>query len=155
MPTPRVEIRETPEQRSARARRAALAKNAACPDSMEAARAKKRALFEAAVDPDGKLDPAEREKRADRLWRAWHTDLSYQASRKRRGQTYRKLVLSEWLAAFHSAQAKRAAMEREYEETKKAAAPLHDGATAPEEERDADAPASKEERRVADVPARS
>jgi hypothetical protein len=121
-----------------RGRRAALQKNALTPDPMDRAREAKRALFAAAVDPDGKLDPAERAKRADRLFRAWHTDLAYQSSRKRRGLTSRKLVLVEWLEAA----------------TRKAAA-APTSATALEEKRDVSAPAPKEERRVADVPARS
>jgi hypothetical protein len=105
---------------------------------MEIARSAKAKLFEDAVDPDGRLDPADRKLRGDRLFRAWMTDVGYQATRKRRGQTYRKLVLAEWLEAA----------------TKKtAAAPTT--ATAFEEERDVSAPAPKEERRVPDVPARS
>lgn len=88
---------DTPSQRSARARRAALAKHAFEPDPMAIARDAKLAMFERAVDPDEQLDPEERRRRGNRLFRAWMTDLNYQSSRKRRGQTFRALELGPWL----------------------------------------------------------
>jgi len=94
---------------------------------MSRAREERFRLFERAVDPDDILQPAERQRRADRLLRAWLTDIAYQSSRKRRGQAYRKLVLADWLDA---ATKKRTAADRQVT------------ATVPEEERDADAPAS-------------
>ena len=90
---------DTPGQRSARARRAALQKASFAPDNMAAARDAKLLLFEKAVDVDLILDGEERRRRGHRLFRAWMTDLAYQASRERRGQSFRTLDLSSWLEA--------------------------------------------------------
>jgi len=98
MPTRRVDRQDTPAQRSARAKVAALKRHSVAPDQMAAARDGKLAMFERAVDPDEQLDPEERRRRGNRLFRAWMTDLAYQASRQKRGQTFRVPVLADWLA---------------------------------------------------------
>jgi len=123
MPTPRVERQDTKAQRKLRASSAALAKNAFAPDSMAIARDAKLAMFERVVDPLELLDVEERRRRGHRLFRSWMGDVAYNASRKRRGQSYRDLILADWLANV----------------TKKAAATAH-AATA-EETRDATATA--------------
>jgi len=103
MPTPPVERQDTPAQRSARARRAALSRHSFAPDNMATARAAKFELFARAVDPSSTLDPEERHRRANRLFKAWHVALSYETGRRRRGQSYRALVLGPWLESMKRA----------------------------------------------------
>jgi hypothetical protein len=78
----------TPEQR-AKAGRAAMYTRLATEDRREmtaSARAAAMDRFEKQVDPDGKLDPVERAKRAGYAKKAWFTQLSKRgvAARKRK-----------------------------------------------------------------------
>lgn len=73
----------TPEQRTLRARTAALARWAKEPPQMSAAQAGLRAKFEAEADPDGALEPAERKRRGECLRRAHMVRMSLRSSRIR------------------------------------------------------------------------
>lgn len=81
----------TPSQR---ARRAALIRHSKG-DPVQATAAGRRAFlerFEKQVDPEGVLDPIERERRAERLKRAYFIDLAAKsvASRKKRAERMRR-----------------------------------------------------------------
>ncbi|MFD7157547.1 hypothetical protein ACFV9C_23315 [Kribbella sp. NPDC059898] len=77
----------TPEERSLVARIAAAERWGRTPDRVAAtipARAGLRAKFIREVDPDGTLDPAEVERRADQLMRAHMLRMSLKAKAARR-----------------------------------------------------------------------
>jgi hypothetical protein len=76
----------TPSQRSQRARIAAYTSWANTPDpAKRTANARKASLnrFERQVDPDGTLDPAERQRRADSAMRAHMQRMAYLAAKAR------------------------------------------------------------------------
>lgn len=81
---------ESPTERSLRASAAAYTKWAHTDDrpaATAAARTAARNRFEKLVDPDGRLDPDERTRRADMARRAFYADMarkSIAARRKRR-----------------------------------------------------------------------
>lgn len=77
----------SPSERSMRARLAAHTMHSKH-DSREvtsAARAAFLARFEAEVDPEGTLPPAERERRAQQARKAYFTRLAFKSARARRG----------------------------------------------------------------------
>lgn len=79
----------TTEERSLAARIAANTRWGNTPDrakATEPARRGLRAKFERQVDPDGTLDPAERERRVDSLMRAHMQRLSLKATQARRAR---------------------------------------------------------------------
>jgi hypothetical protein len=76
-----------PDERRAIARQAALMSWVKAPDGIArtaAARAAAAKRFEEQVDPAGELDPAERARRADFLYRAHMQDLARKAVHSRR-----------------------------------------------------------------------
>lgn len=77
----------TPEQRSQRARIAALTRWAKEDPTETAARGQAGLLarFEREVDPDGRLTPAERTRRAECARKAHMTRLAFASSKARRG----------------------------------------------------------------------
>lgn len=77
----------TPEELSLRARQAALEKWGRTADRSAAtapARAARRAKLAAEIDPDNKLDSAERERRVDYLVKAHMSRMALKASTNRR-----------------------------------------------------------------------
>lgn len=79
----------TPEQRSLVAQIAAAERWGRTPDRTAAtapARAGLRAKYAAQIDPDNKLDPAERERRVDHLMRAHMLRMSLAAKAARGGK---------------------------------------------------------------------
>ena len=76
----------TPAERILRARLAAHAQHAAGKTNTGPARNAMLAKFELEVDPDGKLDPAERAKRAEHKRREHMTRLSLKAAKARRAK---------------------------------------------------------------------
>lgn len=76
----------TPAERSLRARAAAFALHAAGGTSTKAATAAFIARWDRVVDPEGKLDPAERARRAHWALRAHMSALSFKSSRARRAR---------------------------------------------------------------------
>lgn len=78
---------ETPAERSAKARSAALIRWAHTPDRTAATAAARAAMinkFETLADPDNKLSPSERAAAGDRLRRAHLSDMARRSSRSRR-----------------------------------------------------------------------
>lgn len=78
--------RLTPEQRSLRATIAAHKKHAKY-DPVESTAAARSAFlnrFEKEADPDGTLDPAERERRAGHLRKAYFAQLAFKSAKVRR-----------------------------------------------------------------------
>lgn len=73
----------TPEQRSMRARIAAHALHAQGKTNVKAAHASLQARFEREVDPDGRLSPEERAKRAEHARKLYYTQLAYKSARAR------------------------------------------------------------------------
>jgi hypothetical protein len=136
--------RLTAAERSARGRAAARARSALSPATMTEAREAVFRKFLAAIDAVApRLPSDERHERARLLRASWLSVVGIRSSQKRRGLDLPDLELDVWLA------------ERIASAQKRTAAAPHATATVLEDERDAAAPASKEERRVADVPARS
>ena len=77
----------SPSERKLRARLAAHSLHAKVADPVAhtaPARAAFWARFEREVDPDGTLDPAERNRRAEHARKAYYTRLSFQAAKARR-----------------------------------------------------------------------
>lgn len=77
----------TPAERAQRARIAAHEKWAQAPDPSEATRPAREAYlarFEAEVDPDGKLSPAERRRRAEHARKAHMQRLALRSAKARR-----------------------------------------------------------------------
>jgi len=74
----------TPSERRTRARAAAFALHAQGGTSTAAATAAQLARFDRLVDPEGKLAPEERAKRARQALRSYMTRLSLKASQARR-----------------------------------------------------------------------
>ena len=74
----------TPEQRSLRAKAAAHALHANVDPKKHAAPARRgfMARFEREVDPENKLDPAERARRAEHAMRSYMTSLALKRSTK-------------------------------------------------------------------------
>lgn len=73
----------TPEQRKLRARAAAYSMHAAGKTNTRPAFAARMAKLEAEVDPDGRLAPDERKRRAHQLLKARMAALALKASRAR------------------------------------------------------------------------
>lgn len=79
----------SPEQRSLRARLAANTKWAHEPDPRAATASARRAFlarFDREVDPDGKLSPEERRRRAEYAKKAYFARLALASSRTRRSR---------------------------------------------------------------------
>ena len=84
----------TPEQRVMRARLAIQTRHSQCDgrDATAAATAASPAklrYWEKQVDPDGKLTPAERKRRAESARKAHYTRLAFQASKARKAKSKR------------------------------------------------------------------
>lgn len=79
----------TPEERSLRARIAAHAKHAKYDpvESTAPARAAFMQRFDKEADPDGTLDPTERERRAAHLRKAYFARLALASAKARRSKT--------------------------------------------------------------------
>jgi hypothetical protein len=78
---------ESPTERALRARAAAYTKWAHTDDRQAAtapARAAARSRFEQVVDPDGRLTPEERTRRADMARRAFYADMARKSAAARR-----------------------------------------------------------------------
>lgn len=76
----------TPEQRSLRSRMAAHRSWARTADRTERTRPGREAFmrrFEGQVDPEGKLSPAERRRRAEQARKAHFVQLAFRSSRSR------------------------------------------------------------------------
>ena len=83
----------TPEQKSAQARSARLAGWAQCEDWTAATAPGRTAFlsrFERQVDPDGRLDPVMRAKRAEAAKKAYFVGLAFKSSKARSAKAARK-----------------------------------------------------------------
>lgn len=80
----------TPEQRSLRARLAAYSLHAQGKTNTEPARAAYDARWAKLVDPDGSLDPHERERRAGAARSAHFARMAFESAKVRRRTTRRR-----------------------------------------------------------------